>query len=358
MTVRPPWSGAGAPGGTPASPLGARFRLEEQIGTDKDATVWQATDALLRRTVTIHVLAPRPRDSAFADAVRAAARLADPRLARIFDADYDGECPYVVSEYAPGETVEELLSAGALSPHMAAAIVSDAADALGIAHQAGLAHLCLGPRSVRWGTSGVKITGLGIEAALRHAQASDPAAADTCALARILYALLTGYWPGTEPTTLPPAPQRRDQWPAPCRIQADVPAALSAVTRRALHAETSRSPISTPAQFAQALRLATRPPAAPTRFRGKRHAGDGLRASRPGSRRRWRSAGEDAAGQEVRRLQAHEVVPRQGGVGRDQAVSLAEAGALQCVTDASGIGEPRQGHPAGQVVTEDRFSLG
>lgn len=82
--------------------------------------------------------------------------------------------------------------------------------------------MCLEPGSLRWGTSGVKITGLGIQAALRQARADNPAAADTRALALMLYALLTGYWPGDEPTALPSAPRRRGQWYSPRQASASV----------------------------------------------------------------------------------------------------------------------------------------
>ena len=87
-------------------------------------------------------------------------------------------------------------------PALAAAMIADAADALAIAHRAGRPHLRLTPRSLRWDPrSGLKITGLGLDAALCGANAADdPVAADTMALARMLYALLTGYWPGDEAT--------------------------------------------------------------------------------------------------------------------------------------------------------------
>lgn len=287
MTAESPATGTGPPGDTTLSLLSARFRLEEQVAAVADATVWRATDELLRRTVTIHVLAPQPQSTGWTHAILGAARIADPRLARIFDADYYSGRPYIVSECAPGETVEELLGTGFPDPCVAAAIVADAADALGIAHQAGVAHLCLGPRSLRWGASGVKITGLGIEAALCRAQASDPAAADTRALARMLYALLTGYWPGAEPTTLPPAPQCGGQWCAPRHVRAGVPGTLSAITRSALLEESSGPRISTPVQLARALHEATLVPAAPSRRHRMRRDHAESRANRVGATRQW-----------------------------------------------------------------------
>ena len=54
-------------------------------------------------------------------------------------------------------------------------MIADAADALAVAHQAGRPHLRLTPRSLRWDpASGLKITGLGLDAALCGAAADTP----------------------------------------------------------------------------------------------------------------------------------------------------------------------------------------
>lgn len=239
-----------------ASPLlDARFRLEDQVGTVQDAAVWRASDERLRRAVTIHMLRPRSVTPELASAVRAAAGISDPRLARIFDVAYHDEHPYVVSEWAPGKNIEELLAAGPATPRLAGDIIADAAEALANAHSAGVAHLCLGPRSLRWGSSGVKISGLGIEAALHHAHAADPAAADTRALGQLLYALLTGYWPGSEHTSLPPAPRRRGRWCPPREIRA-VPRSLSTITVGALPDGRRNIKIRESAELALALHRA------------------------------------------------------------------------------------------------------
>ena len=89
---------------------------------------------------------------------------------------------------------------------------AEAAQAISAAHAAGLAHLRLVPGSLRWTSGGgVKITGLGMDAAIAGVGADDgspedPALIDTRQLARLMYAAVTGYWPGPEATPLPPAP--------------------------------------------------------------------------------------------------------------------------------------------------------
>jgi hypothetical protein len=248
-----------SPGPSAAALVGGRFRLDDRVGELSGTSLWKATDELLCRPVMVHMLSPAvPVAPGVVAAVRAAARVTDPRLARIFDADYGAGCPYIVSEWAPGDCVEDLLIAGLPGPALAAAIVADAADALAAAHDAGRPHLCLGLRSLRWGASGVKITGLGIEAGLAGLHVGDPAAADTRALARILYALLTGCWPGEEATMLPPAPRRRGRLYAPRQVRAGVPGVLSAIAGRALQPQPDDLRLVSPARLAWELRSAAR----------------------------------------------------------------------------------------------------
>jgi hypothetical protein len=257
--------------------VGGRFRLDDRAGELSGASLWKGTDELLRRPVAVYRLPPSlPVAAGVVAAVRAAARVSDPRLARVFDADFSTGSPYIVTEWAPGEHVDDLLIAGPPSPALAAAIIADAADALAVAHDAGLPHLRLVPRSLHWDASGVKITGLGIEAALAGAGARDPAAADTRALARILYALLTGYWPGEEATRLPPAPRHRGRLCPPRQAQPGIPGTLSATTIRALQPEPGDTALTTPAHLARELRLGRGPGRGPPSWDGRRSPGGGL----------------------------------------------------------------------------------
>jgi hypothetical protein len=262
---------AGIPSGAhgPALWLGGRFRLDERVTTTDGHSVWKATDDLLCRPVAIHLL---PRGVAVpahvVAAVQAAARVGDSRLATVYDTDYRIETPYIVSEWTPGTHLEDLVLSGLPSPALAAAMIADAADALAVAHQAGRPHLCLTPRSLHWDNgSGLKITGLGIDAALSGVHAADPAAADTKALAQMLYALLTGCWPGDEPTGLASAPRHRGQVYTPRQVRAGVPGVLDSITRHALALQpfAAARAIRTPAGLAAALRSVQRPSAVPFR---------------------------------------------------------------------------------------------
>ncbi len=268
--------------------LGGRFRLDERISLDDQVSgfpgpcgssweargfsLWKATDQLLRRPVTIYLLPRGPVPRAVTDAVQAAAKVSDPRLATIYDTDFDEQYPYIVTEWTPGTHLEDLVLSGLPHPALAAAMIADAADAIAVAHRAGRPHLRLTPRSMRWDNgSGLKITGLGLDAALcgtgldgtglDGAGAENPVAADTAALARMLYALLTGYWPGDEPTALPPAPRYKGSVCTPRQIRAGVPAMLDAIAYRGLRGQAADAPLrpQTPAGMAMALRMVQRP---------------------------------------------------------------------------------------------------
>ena len=122
------------PSGTHAAQrcLGGRFRLDERISLDdqvsgfsgpcgssweaRGLSLWKASDQLLGRPVAIYLLPPGvPVPHTVVEAVQSAARVIDPRLATIYDTDFDpksAECPYIVSEWAPGTPLEDLVLSG------------------------------------------------------------------------------------------------------------------------------------------------------------------------------------------------------------------------------------------------------
>jgi hypothetical protein len=241
----------------PGTKLAGRYRLVDQVGAGSGWTMWKATDETLARSVTVLTFADGfPRVPEVVTAARAAGRLTDPRLAQVFDVESADGQAYVVMEWVAGDSLADLLADGPLETARAVALIAEAARALAGAHAAGQAHLRLAPQSLRWTRSGgVKITGLGIDAALTGAAADDPALTDTRDLARLLYAALTGYWPGDDPGPLPPAPLSDGTFCTPRQVAAGVPVAVDAVACQALLQRPTRHgpPITTPAAFADAL---------------------------------------------------------------------------------------------------------
>ena len=261
----------------PGTRLAGRYRLVDQVAAGTGWTMWKAMDETLARPVSVLTVAPGdPRIPRVVTAARAASRLTDPRLAQVFDvedggdyaaAEGNGEVPpgagaaFVVLEWVGGETLTDLVADGPLDPARACLLVADAARAVAGAHAAGQAHLRLTPETLRWTrSSGVKITGLGIDAALAdpgltETAESDPAVTDTRDLAALLYAALTGYWPGKSKTGLPPAPVSDGVVCTPRQVTADVPQAIDGVVCRALLHRGGRQgpPILAPGEFADAL---------------------------------------------------------------------------------------------------------
>jgi hypothetical protein len=238
-------------------------------------TYWKATDETLARPVTVLTFAPGfPRVTETVTAARAASRLNDTRFGQVFDVEDSDELAYLVLEWVAGETLIDMLADGALDLPRAVAVVAEAAHALAAAHRSGQAHLRLNPSVVHWTPGGgVKISGLGIDAALAgpaltEVHTEDPELIDVRDLARLLYAALTGYWPGPPgPGTagLPPAPLDSDGEPCtPRQVAAGVPASIDSVTCRALFQQQNRQgpALSTAAAFADAL-SAVAPPMPP-----------------------------------------------------------------------------------------------
>jgi hypothetical protein len=225
----------------PGTRLAGRYRLADQISGGSGWTQWKAIDETLARPVTVLTFAPGfPRIGEVVTAARAASRLTDPRLTQVFDVEDNGESAYVVMEWLTGQPLTDLLGEGPLESGRAVSLVLESAQALSAAHAAGQAHLRLNPQSLRWTRSGgVKISGLGIDAALSGpamtaTPADEPAVADTKGLARLLYAALTGCWPGDDPSSLPPAPADDGRTLTARQVSADVPAAVDDVLCRAL----------------------------------------------------------------------------------------------------------------------------
>jgi hypothetical protein len=248
----------------PGTRLAGRYRLVDQMSGGNGWTMWKAMDETLARPVSVLTFASGfPRIPQVVTAARAASRLTDPRMAQVFDVEDGGGQAYIVLEWVGGDSLTDMLDSGPLDPARACALISDASRAMAGAHAVGQAHLRLTPDVLRWTRgSGIKITGLGIDAALAGdgltaGAAHDPALADTIALAALLYAALTGYWPGEEPTALPPAPLSEGMVAAPRQVSADVSHPLDSLIIRALLQRATRQgpPITSPGEFAEALAL-------------------------------------------------------------------------------------------------------
>lgn len=223
------------------SRLVGRYRLEERLGEAAGTTYWRAVDETLSRTVTARTLA---EDSGHAERVLAAARAAavvhDHRFLRVLDASTDGGVIYVISEWVEARNLGTVLQEGPLPAPEAARIVAEASEALASAHVLGLSHQCLVPESVLIADSGqVKLVGLAVDAAVQGIAVPDldsARAADTRGCGALLYAALTGKWPGVGDVGLPAAPLEHGRPCTPRQVRAGVPAELDLAATRAMAA--------------------------------------------------------------------------------------------------------------------------
>ncbi|MFI6739501.1 protein kinase family protein [Nonomuraea sp. NPDC050451] len=248
----------------PGTRLAERFRLEDRVSESDGATLWKAIDEILARPVAVHTFAPDfPRVHEVVTAARAASRLTDPRLTQVFDAAEDDKAAYVVSEWVTGESLTDLLASGPLEPERAAGLVAEAAEALAHAHEAQLYHLCLRPAHLVWTTGNtVKVLGVAVDAALSGLTTDQPALDDAEGLGRLLYAGLTGHWPGDEEEGgLPAAPMTDGHFCTPRQVTAGVPSYLDTVTVRACLPESRRGQgaLASPSDVAEALSGVARP---------------------------------------------------------------------------------------------------
>ncbi|MBV9309405.1 MAG: serine/threonine protein kinase, partial [Solirubrobacterales bacterium] len=131
-----------------ASVLG-RYQLLRRLGTGGYGTVWAAHDERLDRDVAIKIV-PRARilKGRFEREARAAARLQHPGIVTLYEATFDEEDAYLVSELVQGQTLRALLDAGRLSDQDIVALAIGLCDALAHAHANGVVHRDVKPSNV------------------------------------------------------------------------------------------------------------------------------------------------------------------------------------------------------------------
>ena len=270
-------------GPCPDDVLLARYRLVDRVGDTAGTTVWRAYDERLRRPVSLRLVA---RDSDLATRLRAAAidasRVADRRAVPVLDIvdDDDRDLLVVVTEWISGTAFGDYLGARRGEPlpsAEAATLALEVARCLAAAEEAGVTHAHLRPNAVMITDSGeVRVRGLGVDQALHGVEPDhlEPKLADVHAAGAVLFAGLTGRWPGNvDVEHLPRVPSMGgDRTPWPSRVVADVPSDLDSICARALqttHAPKGLGHYTDVAQVAEALTASLiTPPHQPVAPRG------------------------------------------------------------------------------------------
>jgi serine/threonine-protein kinase len=189
------------PGATQFDALG-HYKILERIGVGGFGDVYRGRDTRLGRTVAIKV----PADDLQADAVRreklrhdanTALALSHPNIATLYEVGDEGGRTFLVSEFAPGETLKRVIAGQPMNPRRAVDLAAQIADGLADAHASDIIHGHLGPDAIivtpkgnakildfgfaRWTRGGVSRDGEGVDER-----------ADLRALGRLLFEMLTG----------------------------------------------------------------------------------------------------------------------------------------------------------------------
>ncbi|MGW7681344.1 protein kinase family protein [Kribbella sp. NPDC054772] len=221
---------------SPGALLAGRYRIAELLAEIDGARVWRAVDEVLSRAVVVDVLpVGDPRTNQLFDAARRAAAANDPRFLRVLDCDMHDGVTYCVREWAGGRTLERMLGSGPLTGQQAGWLAREVSEALENLHRTGFAHGAISPATVVVTDAGaIKVVGVATEAALRSSGAGSPEE-DVHSLGELLFASLTGRWPGPAPAWgLQPAPVEHGRLLSPRQVRAGVPRSLDDICDRLL----------------------------------------------------------------------------------------------------------------------------
>ncbi|WP_235738946.1 serine/threonine-protein kinase [Nocardioides alcanivorans] len=125
--------------------VAGRYALLREVGRGGMGAVWLAHDELLNREVALKRLAARDGLGETEERVRREARVSamlnHSGVVTVYDLADAGDEIWLVMEYVDSVTLSGLVrDVGPLSPDHSAALIAQAADALAVAHEAGIVH--------------------------------------------------------------------------------------------------------------------------------------------------------------------------------------------------------------------------
>jgi len=234
-----------------ASPKAARFVRKEEVGRGPLGIVYRAEDRTDGRSVALRALPPEvlKREGvipALATDLRAAAQVSHPSVVKVLGLlEVEGErC--VVGEYVAGRNFADALRGGhKMSVKQVHSLGRALAQLLAFLHGRGIVHGSIQPSNVMVASGVIKVADLGLgrlahplprNDSYRAPEAELDVAGDLFAMAALLYHLLTGVHPRTQPQGV--------GLPLPGTLTAGVPEALDKLLVRGLHPRRELRPTS------------------------------------------------------------------------------------------------------------------
>ena len=266
--------------------LADRYRVERELGAGGMATVYLAEDLKHRRKVAIKVLKPELAAvlgvERFVQEITTTASLQHPNILPLFDSGSAGGFLYYVMPFVEGETLRDRLHRERQLPVAEAIeITSQAAAALGYAHQRGIVHRDIKPDNIMFSGGQAVVADFGIARAIDAAggeqltmtgmavgtpaymspeqsagESNVDGRSDIYSLASVLYEMLAGEPPFTGQTAAAIIAKRLGAPTPEVRvIRQSVPESVDRALQKALQ-RASADRFGTAADFARALRAA------------------------------------------------------------------------------------------------------
>ena len=158
------------------------YEIVRKLGAGGSGVVYLATDTLLQRPVVLKILragllsAQQMRSTVLREA-RLASAIEHPNVCAIYEVGETGDEGYIVMQYVPGQSIDQLIARGPGSPQLVLSVGIQIADGLQAAHALGIFHRDLKPQNVMLTDGGlVKILDFGLARRLQPEDAGfDPA---------------------------------------------------------------------------------------------------------------------------------------------------------------------------------------